>query len=198
MIDNLLDILLKLMPFWQVVLLLLGWAVMHFFYTRIRPLEEEQKKQGNQLNRLTAQNEIQGGAIDKITVFLGFKYKSFIDVYGMKKSSRQLNPTGIELFNELKGKDFLETYKQELFERIDKHKPATAYDVEQAAFFACVGASNTPIFNDYKLFVYNAPLRTIWKEEKETKHEVTLDEVCFVLSIPLRDMYLSEHPEVLR
>ena len=35
------------------------------------------------------------------------------------------------------------------------------------------------------------------KEGNEKTYEVNLADICFILSIPLRDMYLKEHPEIM-
>lgn len=47
------------------------------------------------------------------------------------------------------------------------------------------------------MYVYNAPSITVkGVNGEEVSHDLTLQDVCFALSIPLRDMYLKEHPEI--
>ena len=123
-------------------------------------------------------------------------------IYNMmteKKSPRKLNDKGMKFYNELKGDEFLATHKDILFEVIDNLKPKTAYDVELYALRALQMKSSEDFFNDYKLYVYNLPEIEVTNENgKKQKYEMTLSDVCFILSIPLRDMYLEAHPEIPR
>ena len=49
-----------------------------------------------------------------------------------------------------------------------------------------------PIFNPIKTFIYNYPeVKT-----QNGKIELDLGDACIILSFPLRDMYLKEHPEL--
>ena len=93
------------------------------------------------------------------------------------------------------GKEFLEKNKALLFAYVDKNKPKTAYDVEGLCYLACLMNVNNDAFIEIKSFLYNYPTITL-PDGKE--HEVTMDEACSVLSLPLRDMYLEEHPEIVR
>lgn len=125
------------------------------------------------------------------------KHPTSANVFSMKKSPRRLNDMGEWLFDQVKGKDFLEKNKGFFFGKIDDEHPSTALDVENAAHIACSSSTGESIFSDIKSFVYNAPSIDIPDAETGTrKYDITLGDVCFVLSIPLRDMYLSEHPEI--
>lgn len=53
------------------------------------------------------------------------------------------------------------------------------------------------MFNDMKKWVYNSPSRKLMIDGKERDYTVTMNDVCFVLSLPLRDMYLELYPELL-
>ena len=123
-------------------------------------------------------------------------------IYNMmseKKSPRKLNAKGQEFYAKLKGGEFLEKNKDELFKVIDSLNPKTAYDVELYALRALQVKSGEDFFNGYKLYVYNMPpIEIPDKEGNAKKHEITLNDVCFVLSLPLRDMYLDEHKEIPR
>ena len=61
------------------------------------------------------------------------------------------------MFNQVGGEKFLTDNKDFFFRKIDSMKPKTVFDVEQAANFACAGYTDNDIFNDIKLYVYNAP-----------------------------------------
>lgn len=65
---------------------------------------------------------------------------------------------------------------------------------ENVALMTCVSKSSTDMFIGIKSYIYNC-------SEKEVDgkfYEVTLQLVCRILSIPLRDLYLEEHPEIIR
>ncbi|MBO6025627.1 MAG: hypothetical protein J6P73_00070 [Bacteroidales bacterium] len=53
------------------------------------------------------------------------------------------------------------------------------------------------MFNGLKRWVYNAPARKTVVDGVEKDYEVTLDDVFYILGIPLRDMYLEFHPDVV-
>lgn len=125
------------------------------------------------------------------------KYPNSANIFSMKKSPRRLNEMGEWLFEQVKGQEFLERNKEFLFGKVDDSHPSTALDVENAAHIACSSSTNEQMFSDIKSFVYNAPSIEIPDPDVgKRKYDITLGDVCFVLSIPLRDMYLLEHPEI--
>lgn len=119
--------------------------------------------------------------------------------YSQKQSPRQLNANGISLFNDVNGQKFIDSNRDFLFEGIDKFAPKTAYDVEVSSLTVLRLNQNNDIFDSIKNWVYLAPARTIYDENGQNPHseDVTLDDVLFVISLPLRDAYLLEHPELV-
>jgi len=116
-----------------------------------------------------------------------------------KKSPRRLNDLGQNIFEQIEGEKLLNDNKDFFYSNIDRMNPKTAYDVEIAANYACIGYTDNDIFNDIKMYVYNAPSIMVKDENNnEVSHDLTLSDVCFTLSIPLRDMYLKDHPEILQ
>ncbi|OAV67610.1 hypothetical protein Barb4_02405 [Bacteroidales bacterium Barb4] len=125
----------------------------------------------------------------KIKSILIQKFPSAAIVLSMKASPRQLNELGLKLFNDIDGNSFLQENKDDLFKFITESKPLTKLDVEQTANAACLSLVTTPAFNKLKDYVYDAsPLKTADGE----KYEIALSDICFVLGLPLRDMYLEE------
>lgn len=125
------------------------------------------------------------------------KYKNTSEIFSMKKSPRQLNENGERLFSDIKGNEFLTQNKEFLFCKIEEQRPKTALDVEIAANLACSSNIDNDIFNGMKDFVYNSPSYTVKdKDGNEREYDISLSDICFVLSIPLRDMYLNEHQEI--
>lgn len=110
-----------------------------------------------------------------------------------KKSPRMLNTLGSALFEQMHGEQFLQDNKSMLYTYIDKNIPKTALDVETQAQAACVSISESEVFNPIKVFVYNCPMQ---KDDNGNDFELTLGGAMFILSIPLRDMYLKDHPQI--
>lgn len=130
-----------------------------------------------------------------IKTLLMAKFKEFEVVFSGKHSPRALNETGQKIFDDMHGKEFLKKNKDLLFAYVDKEKPKTAYDVEGLCYLACLMNVNNDAFIEIKSFLYNYPTITL---PDGKPHEVTMDEACSVLSLPLRDMYLEEHPNIIR
>lgn len=135
--------------------------------------------------------------IVKITSLLLLKYKDASKLFSVKNSPRQLNEFGKKVFGDIEGNEFLEANKEFLFAQIDAYNPQTALDVENAAHAACLVSADNEIFNRIKSIVYNSPSYKVKDSEgKEKTYDLALPDVCFVLSVPLRDMYLKEHTEI--
>jgi hypothetical protein len=111
-----------------------------------------------------------------------------VNIFSIKVSPRALNELGKRLFNDIDGNSFLKENKNVLFKSITESNPLTELDVEQVANVACLSLVSTPAFNKMKDFVYNSPAVEI---EGGKKYDISLNDICFVLSIPLRDMYLN-------
>lgn len=132
-----------------------------------------------------------------IKSLLVIKHKNAADVFSMKNSPRKLNENGERLFSDIEGYKFLVSNKSFFFSKIDELSPKTALDVENAANIVCTSNTDNEIFNGLKNFVYNSPTYTLKDAEgKDRLYDISMSDICFVLSLPLRDMYLSEHTEI--
>lgn len=131
--------------------------------------------------------------ITKIKTVLVEKYPKSSSVFSMKSSPRKLNPTGEKLFAAINGEQFLKDNKERLFGYISDNSPLVALDVEQLSNAACLSLVSTPAFNSMKNYVYNEPT---WTLPDGKQYDITINDICFVLGLRLRDMYLSEHPEL--
>lgn len=119
-------------------------------------------------------------------------------ILSAKQSPRTLNKYGQELFQEIDGESFLAENKQKLFDFIDAESPKTAYDVEADARKAVHSLTDDDSFNRIKVWLYNSPAKKIEVEGKETEYCFSLEDACFVISLPLRDMYIESHPTILK
>ena len=115
----------------------------------------------------------------------------------MKNSPTKLSDFGNQILEEINGIEFINDNKECLISRLDEEKPRTALDVENSAFIVFVNFCNNEKFDDIKNFIYNSPEYNV-KDNKgcDRKYNLSLIDVCFILSIPLRDMYLESHPEI--
>lgn len=125
----------------------------------------------------------------RISSFLGLKYPKAAEILAMKRSPRKLSPAGEKIFNDINGQKFLNENKERLFCIIDNAKPQTRLDVEGLSLFALRSMVSDSVFNPIKDYVYEAPAL----ETADGKpYELEIDDICFTLSIPLRDMYIEE------
>lgn len=174
--------------------ILIGIVV--FYYRVINPMDERTKAADcpNNTRRIRSLEGKVRKAEDKIIRIDERLNPSKTYNMNKKKSPRRLTEAGETVYNEINGGEFLNTHKDFLFEQIDLREPQCAYDVEEYAYMACLTSVNEPFFLPLKSYVYNAPEMMI----DGNPHEITMSDVCSVLSTPLRDMYLEAHPELPR
>lgn len=128
-------------------------------------------------------------ALVEIYSILGRKYPKRRETFMQKNSPYKLTEFGQKIYNEVNGEQFLNDNKEVLFTYIDERKPLTRLDVEELAAQALFMQTSKPIFNYIKDYVYEAPA---YKDADGKTSELTVGDICFILSIPLRDMYLKE------
>jgi hypothetical protein len=136
-------------------------------------------------------------AIAEIRTFLMVKNPKTAAMFALKHSPLSLNEEGKKLFDDVSGSEFLSTNKEVLIACIDGKTPKTALDVEESALEVLYEHLDDDMFNGMKKWVYNSPSRKMVIDGTERDYTVTMNDVCFVLSLPLRDMYLELHPELL-
>ena len=133
-----------------------------------------------------------------IKSFLSIKHKEDVDLVGLKNSPTKLTDFGNKILEELDGINFINDNKEYLIARLDEEKPRTALDVENSALMVFVNFCNSEKFDGIKNFIYNSPEYNIKdKNGCDKKYNLNLIDVCFILSIPLRDLYLELRPEIL-
>ena len=128
---------------------------------------------------------------------LVLKDESISNIFSLKKSQHRLNDNGVRVFGDINGKTFLEANKDFFFSKIDERNPKAALDVEDAAYWVLLANTDNDIFKPLKDFVYKSPTYTLKGQSGEDKpYNLSLQDVCFILSLPLRDMYLEQHREL--
>lgn len=131
--------------------------------------------------------------INVIKLFLVKEDNFPIDLFTVKHSPRRLNEKGEKLLNDSGGAEFLKQYEDLFLEDIAALNPTTALDVESCSLLVLVNRIDAPIFKSLKDYVYNSP-SFLFEEEK---YDLDLKTVCYVMSFPLRDLYLKRHPEII-
>ena len=142
------------------------------------------------LDKIESLVEEHTSAFVQIYTFLGQKYPKKGLVFSQKFSPKSLNDLGKRVFDEIHGQDFLDYNKNYLFGYIDDEKPLTKLDVEQQAMQALLSLTNNAVFNRLKDWIYEAPAVDL---PDGKKYEIAIADVCYILSLPLRDMYIKEH-----
>ncbi|MBD5279126.1 MAG: hypothetical protein HDS35_01090 [Bacteroides sp.] len=114
--------------------------------------------------------------------------------FSAKHSPRVLNENGITLLNDFSGHEFLEKHMDYFISKIEKLQPKTALDVENFALAVLQSATIDDMFNSIKNWIYNAPVREFKNPDgTTTEREISLDDIIFVLSLPIRDRYIETH-----
>ena len=140
-------------------------------------------------------NKIQLDLLEHRT-YLKTKFPTAKSIFSEKKSPAQLNDCGQKLFSDMNGEDFLMHNGAYFLQKMEEQHPKTAFDVENIASEVLLFASSEDRFNQIKNKVYHYPAIDILNRHGESvKYEVSLADVCFVLSLALRDKYLETHPQ---
>ena len=192
--DAIVTFLTERWPMLAVVIIAVAVTIMvcKWYYSRFVPMEQKVDSNQKRIEDLPCARHEED--IASIRAYLLAKYPKAFGTYAQKKSPRRLNEEGERLFKEVGGAAFLEANGAALMKRMEQKKPKTPLDVEQFALDVLYGALNDDMFIEIKRWVYDVPMRKLTIDGKEKDYEVTMNDVCFVLSIPLRDMYLELHP----
>jgi hypothetical protein len=182
-----------------------------WYYGRFVPIEKKANDADSKLGELTELSKTVSNlpcskhdesfskimeAITEIRTFLMAKNPKTAAMFALKHSPLKLNEAGEKLLEDIGGMTFLEKNKDLLIACIDEKMPKTALDVEESALEVLYAHLDDDMFNGMKIWVYNSPSRKVKIDGEEKDYTVTINDVCFVLSLPLRDMYLEKHPDL--
>lgn len=131
-----------------------------------------------------------------IRTYLTVKDTDVENVFSKKYSPRELNEAGEKLYADVNGKEFLDKNKDILIQGIDNKTPKTELDVEESALEVLISLIDNDMFIGLKKWVYNSSARKVILDGVEKDYSISMNDVCFVLSLPLRNMYLDLHPEL--
>lgn len=177
-----------------VILIVVVWLIAKFYYQRFKKTENKVAElpcavRGEQYNQIKED-------LLQIKMFLMAKNPKTATIFSVKMSPRKLNEEGLKLLEEIHGNEFLTANSALFINAMRVKNPQTALDVEVCARDVLIESLNSEIFNELKHWVYNSPTRQINISGNVEDYSVTLGDICFVLSLPLRDKYLTLHPEI--
>lgn len=178
------------------------WLIARFYYTRIVKAEDKiaiAEKKIESLPCLAQEKDSRAimSSLSEIITYLKIKDSKFASLaFSRKESPRKLNESGTQLLADCEGVKFINDNREELIAAIDSKQPKTALDVESAANEVLIERINSSIFNPLKEWVYRSPSMKIEIQGEQRDYAVTISDVCFVISLPLRDEYLALHPDL--
>ncbi|MCQ2270780.1 MAG: hypothetical protein MJZ52_06105 [Bacteroidales bacterium] len=167
------------------------------FEESIRYINQSTTQCENRINKLEDLSVSMHSDILAIKTFLITKYKNAESIWGVKNSPTKLSENGKMLFDAIRGDQFLLDNKSILLQQLSEKAPQTPLDVENDSNEILLRQTETEIFNGLKNWVYESSALLVNGEDGPRPYTITLNDVCFVLSIPLRDMYLEKHPELI-
>lgn len=122
-----------------------------------------------------------------------------IDKLAKKSSPLKMTPVGKILFRNSYGKQTIDNNIDFLLEELEKINPKTAYDVEEESLGFLLKNVGHEMFDEIKKFIYYSP-DTITIQDPETQEDnevkISLQYIVKLMSIYLRDIYLSKHPDI--
>jgi hypothetical protein len=110
-----------------------------------------------------------------------------------------MTPVGKILFEQTPSKQLVDNNNEYLLSELGKENPLTAFDVEDMAFKIMLRNINHPMYNDLKIYLYNAPETISIKDpqtDEEKNIEFNMSVAMQLMSIYLRDLYLDVHPDI--
>lgn len=121
-----------------------------------------------------------------------------IDSLAPKFSPRRMTKAGLSLFEMSGARKALDDGADVFLRQLDERNPQTPLDVEDEAYNVIMQNLSSPIFNEVKNFIYYQPEKITLKNDAGEDIEVSISLLVLIrlMSIELRDRYLSAHPEI--
>lgn len=124
-----------------------------------------------------------------------------IEDMSKKFSPRRVTQLGERVYEESEGKKVLNDNIDFFVDELRKIKPNTAYDVEEKSLEVILANLGLDIFIPIKTYLYNSPefINHIDPDtNKEKQFRLTMQAVVYVMSLHLRDEYLSRYKEEIK
>lgn len=124
---------------------------------------------------------------------------NMIDVLSQKCSPRIMTALGRNLFEKSGARKTIDDNIDFLIHEIASRNPTTPYDVENVALDVLLGNLAHPMFNEVKNYLYYQPEEVELEGDngEHRKVRISLGAIIKLMSLEVRDRYLTAHPEVL-
>ena len=168
-----------------------------FLYKKIEPMQKQIDEHNESIKKFDSHSDCIAhkeslkkiyDMLGNISLTLAAKFPESVDKLSMAHSPRQLTELGKKLYLESGAENMLAQNMAFFISAINKEEIKTALDVENKSFNILLSSSNEDMFNDVKTWIYNHPVFE--------SVNVTLNDICFVAGLELRNEYLKQHPEV--
>lgn len=164
---------------------------------RLERVEVRLEKVEERLGRVEVRLDSHDDKLAQIIYILTKKYPKSTEQLAPKNSPRKLSDIGTRLYEESGARDVLEANMELFIDKLTRKNLTTALDVEEASYEVLLSNIELPLFKPLKDWVYNCPDWRLDTGEGMKPYSIEMYDVCFVMSIPLRDEYLSRHPDII-
>lgn len=149
---------------------------------------------GHKLERLDSM----GDQLSAVSRWIMKLDPSSIDSLAPKFSPRRMTKAGMSLFEISGAKKAVNDGAETFLKQLEERKPQTPLDVEDEAYNVLMQNLSNPLFNEIKNYIYYQPEKITLKNDAGEDIEVSISLLVLIrlMSIELRDRYLSAHPEL--
>ena len=149
---------------------------------------------GHKLERLDSM----GDQLSAVSRWIMKLDPSSIDSLAPKFSPRRMTKAGMTLFEMSGAKKAINDGAETFLKQLEERKPQTPLDVEDEAYNVLMQNLSNPLFNGIKNYIYYQPEKIKLKNDSGEDIEVSISLLVLIrlMSIELRDRYLSAHPEL--
>ncbi|MEG2121478.1 MAG: hypothetical protein RRZ64_05425 [Rikenellaceae bacterium] len=126
---------------------------------------------------------------------------SMIDKLAKKASPLKMTAVGEIIFEESGAKRAVDNNLDFLMSKLEVISPNTAYDVESSSLTVLLQNMGHELFNEIKSYLYNSPEDiSVTDPDNGVEVDITLSMqiILKLMSIRLRDEYLTKYPDVMK
>jgi|GEM_PF-3855885 len=174
-----------------VALIWIVWKI--FTYnSKITTIESDCKGLKDDFRNMSAKLDRLDTNFQKLLVYLSTGDKNFDGTLFTSNSPIQLTELARSILYDMKADELIGNNKDLLFEKLKEKEYRSPYDLQTECILLMVDMFSTDKFTDVRTFIYERPLY----KKNDDSIELTPQVCCNVMGIYLRDIFLTEHPEI--
>lgn len=192
-----------LIVFLCVVVGVIVWKIANFYH-RYKKVEEKvdalpcnaHLEEINVLKSTASKIDSICEQLNEITKWIMKLDPTEIDSLAPKFSPRRMTKAGLSLYEISGAKAIVDANEDSFIEAIRSEEPQTPLDVEDRSYVVLASRMAEPIFNAIKNYIYYQPEKITLKgdDEKDITVTLSLSLLLRLMSIDLRDRYLTKYP----